>query len=245
MTSLISTTFIGLFVGVVGTGLGGLMAFFLGNPSKTFLSGIIGFSAGLMIAVVTFELIPEAFVIGDSLMVAIGIGLGTIMASYLDGFISRTNWKKFKGRGGYIKTSILIGVGIALHNFPEGLAIGSGFAAQPKLGMSLAIVITLHNMPEGLAMATPMKVAGYSNMRAFLYTLLAGVPMGFGAFVGVCIGEMAYGLIGVCLAFAGGTMLYITFGELIPKAKDLHGGRISTVLAILGFIVGMLISQRF
>lgn len=245
MGNLLNTTLIGLMVGVVGTGLGGFMAFFLSSPSKGFLSGIIGFSGGLMVSVVTFELIPEAFMMGDSSMVAVGIALGTFMASYLDGFISSISWGKFKGKQGYIKTSILIGVGIGLHNFPEGLAIGSGFVAQPKLGMSLAIVIALHNMPEGLAMVMPMKVAGYSNSKAFLWTLLAGVPMGFGAFVGVCIGEFAHNLIGVCLAFAGGTMLYITFGELIPKAKDLYNGRISTVLAILGFIVGMLISQRF
>lgn len=245
MSSLLRTTLIGFLVGVLGTGVGGSMAFLLRNPSKRFLSAIIGLSSGLMVAIVTFELIPEAFMLGNVFTISAGIAIGAFLASYLDIVISRIHKKSFNGKQGYIKTAILIGIAIALHNFPEGLAIGSGFVAETRLGLGLAVVIALHNMPEGLAMVTPMRVGGYSSTKAFLLTLLAGAPMGLGAFVGALIGKYAYGFIGVCLAFAGGTMLYITFGELIPRAKDLYGGRISTVFAILGFIAGMLISKRF
>lgn len=245
MRGLMETTLIGLMAGVVGTGAGGVMAFVLRHPSKGLLSGIIGLSSGLMVAVVTFELIPEAFMIGSVGGISLGIAMGAFMTSFLDLLITKIHHISFTGRQGYIKTAILLGVGIALHNFPEGLAIGSGFAAETRLGIGLAIVIALHNMPEGLAMVTPMRVGGYSSTKAFLLSLLAGVPMGLGAFVGGLVGEYVYSLIGVCLAFAGGTMLYITFGELIPRAKDLHGGRISTIFAILGFIVGILITKKF
>ncbi|AOY78265.1 ZIP family metal transporter [Clostridium formicaceticum] len=239
------TTLIGFMVGVLGTGAGGSMAFFLRNPTKRFLSAIIGLSSGLMVAIVTFELIPEAFAIGGVLLTTVGIALGAFAASYIDILISSLWKKSFSTKQGYIKTAILLGIGIALHNFPEGLAIGSGFSAQTRLGVGLAIVIALHNMPEGLAMVTPMRVGGYSSKKAFLLTLLAGAPMGLGAFVGGLIGEFAYDFIGVCLAFAGGTMLYITFGELIPRAKDLYSGRISTIFSILGFITGIAISKIF
>ncbi|SDJ88127.1 ZIP family metal transporter [Natronincola ferrireducens] len=245
MSSLMGTTLIGFMVGVVGTGVGGSMAFFLRNPTKRFLSAIIGLSSGLMVAIVTFELIPEAFMISGVVGTSAGIALGAFIASYLDILITHIHKKTFNHEQGYIKTSILLGIGIALHNFPEGLAIGSGFVAQARLGVGLAVVIALHNMPEGLAMVTPMRVGGYSSTKAFLLTLLAGAPMGLGAFIGALIGEFAYSFIGICLAFAGGTMLYITFGELIPRGKDLHRGRISTVFAILGFIGGMLISKTF
>ncbi|SES82486.1 zinc transporter, ZIP family [Natronincola peptidivorans] len=245
MSDLWRTTLIGLMVGMIGTGLGGSMAFLLKNPSKRFLSGIIGLSSGLMVAIVTFELIPEAFMLGGTIQIAVGIAIGAFLASYLDIMISHLYKKSLYGKPGFIKTGVLLGVGIALHNFPEGLAIGSGFVAQSRLGVGLAIVIALHNMPEGLAMVTPMRVGGYSSTKAFLLTLAAGAPMGLGAFVGAFIGTFAYGFIGVCLAFAGGTMLYITFGELIPRAKDLYGGRISTICSIFGFIAGMLISKSF
>ncbi|WP_026477356.1 ZIP family metal transporter [Alkaliphilus transvaalensis] len=246
MGDILRTTMIGFFVGIIGTGIGGSMAFVLRNPSKRFLSAIIGLSSGLMIAIVTFELLPEAFMLGGTIAAVVGLGVGAVVASFLDGLISRIN--RISGRKdakGYVKTGVLLGVGIALHNFPEGLAIGSGFVAQQKLGVGLAIVIALHNMPEGLAMVTPMRVGGVSRMKAFLLTLVAGAPMGLGAYLGALVGKYAFGFIGVCLAFAGGTMLYITFGELLPRGKELHRGKTSTYFAILGFMLGILITKRF
>ena len=47
-----------------------------------------------------------------------------------------------------LKTGIIVSIGLAIHNFPEGLAIGSGFEASLKLGLSLAIAICFHDIPE-------------------------------------------------------------------------------------------------
>lgn len=239
------TTLIGFFVGIIGTGLGGLMAFVLDKPSKKILSAIIGLSGGMMLAIVAFELLPEAYHIGGVMNVTIGLCLGALLAAVLDGFISSLSYLRHKKGQSYIKTGLLLGIGIAMHNFPEGLAIGSGYVAETKLGFGLAVVIALHNMPEGVAMVTPMRVGGYSKIRAFLLTMLAGAPMGLGAYFGGLAGRISYSLIGICLAFAGGTMLYITLGELIPKGKELDSGKISTLTAIIGFVLGVLISKRF
>ena len=239
------TTLIGLSVGIIGTGMGGLIAFVLNKPSKRFLSGIIGLSSGMMLAIVSFELLPEAYMIAGVPGATLGLGIGAILASLLDMMISNFNFIKQRAGQNYIKTGLLLGIGIALHNFPEGLAIGSGYVAQAKLGFGLAVVIALHNVPEGIAMVTPMRVGGYSKIKAFLLTLLAGAPMGLGAYFGSMVGKVSYNLIGLCLAFAGGTMLYITVGELIPKGKELDGGNISTITAILGYMLGVLISKTF
>lgn len=244
MNTLLQTTLIGFFVGIIGTGLGGSMAFVLNYPTKRFLSGIIGISSGLMIAIVTFELIPEAFMLGGVAATAFGVSLGTITASILDSIVTKTYFSKSNSQS-FIKTSLLLGLGIAMHNFPEGLAIGSGFVAHQRLGVGLAIVIALHNMPEGVAMVTPLRAGGYSKMKAFLLTLLAGAPMGVGAFFGGLIGTVAYQFIGLCLAFAGGTMMYITFGELIPRSKELHNSKATTVFSVIGFVVGMVVSKTF
>jgi ZIP family zinc transporter len=176
---------------------------------------------------------------------AIGVAMGAIFSAFLDDLITKSQKTEISVKQGFLKTGILLGLSIAMHNFPEGLAIGSGFVAETRLGISLAIVIALHNVPEGIAMVIPMKIGGYGALKAFLIALLVGVPMGVGAYFGVLIGEMAYGFIGVCLAFAGGTMLYITIGELIPKGKELDQGRISTMFAVVGFILGIIISKRF
>lgn len=54
-----------------------------------------------------------------------------------------------KGNNTLLKTGIIVSIGLAIHNFPEGLAIGSGFEASMKLGLSLALAICLHDIPEG------------------------------------------------------------------------------------------------
>lgn len=53
-----------------------------------------------------------------------------------------------KSSNSLLKTGMAVGIGLALHNFPEGLAIGSGFGASIKLGYSLAVAILLHDIPE-------------------------------------------------------------------------------------------------
>ena len=54
------------------------------------------------------------------------------------------------GSGSLLKTGIIVGIGLAIHNFPEGLAIGSGFEASIKLGLSLALAICFHDIPGGI-----------------------------------------------------------------------------------------------
>lgn len=251
MSYLFRTTLIGFLVGVVGTGLGGTFGFFIKKPSNRFLSSIIGLAGGIMLATVTFDLLPEAFTISGEINTIIGLGLGAFTSAVLDNIIMISTERKISlkdktsHKKGFLKTGLLLGVSIALHNFPEGLAIGSGFMVEGGLGISLAIVIAIHNIPEGIAMVVPMKIGGYGALKAFLLALLVGTPMGIGAYFGVIIGEMAYNLIGFSLAFAGGTMLYITIGELLPKGQELNKGRISTFFAVLGFIIGIIVSKIF
>ena len=108
-----------------------------------------------------------------------------------------------------LKAGIVIGIGLCIHNFPEGLAIGSGFEASNKLGISLAIAICLHDFPEGIAMAVPLKQGGYGKFKVIFYTALSGITTGLGALAGALIGNVSSEAIGLSLGFAGGAMLYI------------------------------------
>ena len=64
LSNFLFSTIIGASAGIIGTGLGGAMAFILERPGKRFLSMLLSLSSGLMIAVVCFDLLPEAFEIG-------------------------------------------------------------------------------------------------------------------------------------------------------------------------------------
>ena len=126
-----------------------------------------------------------------------------------------------------------------MHNIPEGLAIGSGFDASFKLGLSLAIAIALHDIPEGISMAIPMKNGGMKPGKILLYVFLSGIATGFGAFLGAIIGKISQQIIAMCLAFAGGAMLYIVSGELVPEANKLYHGRMTALGNMLGFLIGI------
>lgn len=139
-----------------------------------------------------------------------------------------------------LKTGIIVSIGLALHNFPEGLAIGSGFGASLKLGYSLALAILLHDIPEGVSMAVPMKNGGMKISKVIFYVILSGITTGIGAFFGALVGTISQEIIAICLSFAAGAMLYIVSGELIPESNKLYKGRIASIGNILGFILGIL-----
>ena len=133
-------------------------------------------------------------------------------------------------------------IGISLHNFPEGFAVGSGFQASMTLGTTVTLVIIIHDIPEGIAMALPMIAGGLSKGKAFFYTLLSGIPMGIGALFGALLGGISRGFIAACLGFAGGAMLYIVFVELVPESKKIYLGRLSSIGNLLGIICGIIVS---
>ncbi len=148
--------------------------------------------------------------------------------------------RKSANTNSLLKTGIIVSIGLALHNFPEGLAIGSGFGASLKLGYSLALAILLHDIPEGVSMAVPMKNGGMKKTKVIFYVILSGITTGIGAFFGALVGTISQEIIAICLSFAAGAMLYIVSGELIPESNKLYRGRIASIGNILGFILGIL-----
>lgn len=145
-----------------------------------------------------------------------------------------------RSRNTLLKTGIIVSVGLAIHNFPEGLAIGAGFGASYKLGYHLAIAICLHDLPEGLSMAIPMKNGGMKLSKVLFYVVLSGITTGVGAFFGSIIGNISEQFIALCLSFAAGAMLYIVSGELIPESHNLYNGKTSGIGNIIGFLIGII-----
>lgn len=211
MNSILKTTLLGLFFGTFGTTIGGVIGVTFKHTSNKFLSFILEFAAGLMISIVCFDLIPEAMEISNIVITYIGIFLGVGCMIICDNIIkNKCNSKKsMKNSNSLLKTGIIVGIGLALHNFPEGLAIGSGFGASFKFGISLALAIALHDVPEGISMAVPMKSGGMKKSRALFLTFASGITTGIGAFFGAMLGTVSQNLISLCLAFAAGAMLYI------------------------------------
>lgn len=234
-------SFYGLIFGIIGTTLGGFIGAFLKVSSNKYLSFILEFSAGLMTAIICFDLIPESLnIIGISLCI-IGIFIGILSMIYCNKLVSKysscSNSNYFKNS--MFQTGIIIAIGLAIHNFPEGLAIGAGFESSSVLGLKLAIAIALHDIPEGISIALPLKISGSTKLKSVLVTTLSGLTTGIGAFFGVIIGNISENLIGLSLSFAAGCMLYIVACELIPESKKRYSGRFASLGNMIGLIVGL------
>ena len=207
---LIRTTLLGLFFGTFGTTLGGIIGVTIKKQSNKFLSFILSFASGLMMAVICFDLLPEALGISNIINVILGTILGIIAMIFCDITVEkRFNVNSNLAENKLLKTGIIVSIGLAIHNFPEGLAIGSGFEASLKLGLSLAIAICFHDIPEGISMAIPMKNGGMKLGKVIFYVVLSGITTGIGAFFGAIIGSISEEIIAMCLSFAAGAMLYI------------------------------------
>ena len=151
---IIKTTLMGLFFGTFGTTIGGILGVVIKRHSNKFLGSILSFASGLMMAIICFDLIPEAMDISGIINVILGILFGIIVMIFCDILVqkkfSKTNVNSIRNtKNTLLTTGIIVSIGLAIHNFPEGLAIGSGFGASMKLGLSLAIAICLHDIPEG------------------------------------------------------------------------------------------------
>ena len=243
MEHISTITILGLLFGIAGTTLGGILAFFINSKSKRLLSFILEFAAGLMLSVVCFDLLPEAFELGGVPLSCIGVIAGTVIVIVLDDLVKRLEIvRRTIENKNILKAGILMATAISLHNFPEGVAVGSGFDASVKLGLSIALVIAIHDIPEGIAVALPLRLGGISPARVIGLVFLSGIPTGIGAFFGAILGEISKEAIAICLGFAGGAMMYIVCSELIPEAKRIHRGKLSSGGNLLGVLCGILVT---
>jgi zinc transporter, ZIP family len=238
---------LGMLAGVLGTASGGLISFFIKKPTPRFTGAILAFAAGIMLSIIFLELIEEAIDFSGHWATILGLSLGMAIFYLLDHYLPHQHpvTEEKAHSGGYLKKGTLLALGIGLHNFPEGLAIGTGFVGSPELGLSLAILIGLHNIPEGMAVAVPLKQGGYRFSRVLAITALAGVPMGIGALIGAAIGSISDYILGVSLGFAAGAMLYIVCDELIPDAYESAGAHLSILGIFCGTILGLLFTAWF
>ena len=216
---MLRISLLGLFFGTIGTTIGGIIGIISKRNSNRFLSFILAFASGLMLAVVCFDLIPESLEISSLTIVIVGIILGIIVMTICDILVDKKFNNSNSIKSSLLRTGIVVSIGLALHNIPEGLAIGSGFDASNKLGISLAIAICLHDIPEGISMAIPMKNGGMSKRKVMFYVIMSGIATGIGAWIGAIIGTISVKVIAICLSFAAGAMLYIVSGELIPESN--------------------------
>ncbi len=248
------------------TAFGAALVFLFKSSSRKVLDMSLGFTGGVMIAASFWSLLSPAIAyvemqnemgISDSpswLAPAIGFFFGALFLFILDKIIPHlhifakreeaegmeTNWQK----------TILLVLAIALHNIPEGLAVGVAFGAlaSPELtgmpevfsmgaAIALAIGIGIQNFPEGFAVSMPLRRQGVSRWKSWQWGQLSAIVEPIFAVIGAAIVMQVLPILPYALAFAAGAMIFIVVEEVIPESQ--RGGH--TDLATMGLIAGFIV----
>jgi zinc transporter ZupT len=137
------------------------------------------------------------------------------------------------------KTSILVAIGIFIHNFPEGIATLAGTLKDVQLGILLATAIAIHNIPEGIIVAAPVCAASGNPKKAILWSFLSGVSEPIGALLAglILLPFINDLLIAGMLAVVAGIMIFISLDELLPMCQRYRYEHLSILGLILGFLV--------
>jgi ZIP family zinc transporter len=247
-----------LLAGVVGMGIGGIITAAFGSRTDKMISIFLSFAGGVMVSIVLLELIPEAVEYSNVVTAVIGLVSGAMMVlvlNYIMDKISKSNSKIHENYADFFHSSGVIGkknllrsgmimlFAIALHNIPEGLAMGAAGHHDAALGLTLAIMIGLHNIPEGMAISAPLISGGLSKIKTLILLTLTGATTVFGAVAGVFIGGISDIAFAFSFAVAGGAMLYVVFGEILPQSIVTNKDRVPAVFALVGIIVGLIFTQ--
>lgn len=237
------------FLASISTGLGAIPVLIFRKVSHRLYDILLGFSAGIMIAAASFNLIIPSLNIGGLVKCVLGLVCGTAFLYLIELLIPHLHkWHPyFKEKPMHLKlkTGIMMAIAITVHNFPEGLSVGVGYMAAKKLGLILALAVAFQNVPEGLIVAAPLRQAGVSRLKCFILATLSGVAEPIAAFFGIVLFGFSKAILPFGLAFAGGAMLYVVFDEIIPECHS-HGNEAqATFAAIAGFIALLTLNSVF
>lgn len=196
----------GLLVPFLGTTLGAALVFFLKRdlPEKV-QKGLSGFAAGVMVAASIWSLlIPALEGAADLgawsfLPATIGFWLGILFLLLLDRLVPHVHLDgEQEGLRASLPRSMMVALAVALHNLPEGMAVGVVYAGsmQPEQvgsvsfasAFALAVGIALQNVPEGAIVAMPLRQAGMSRVKAFTLGMLSGAVEPLGALLTIGAG---------------------------------------------------------
>ena len=240
------------------TAVGAASVFFTRAPGRKLLDLMLGFAAGVMLAASVFSLLLPGMEMAEAqgqapwVPAAVGFLLGGGFLRLLDRVLPHLHldFPKENAEGlptTWRRTTLLI-LAIALHNLPEGLAVGVAFGAwaldptgAATLGgaVALAIGIGLQNLPEGLAVAFPLRREGVSPGLAFFYGQLSAWVEPLGALLGAALVAQVALLLPYFMAFAAGAMVFVVVEELIPESQLEGYGDLATFGLMLGFSVMM------
>lgn len=243
----------GGLLGFAATAVGALPALLLRSIPHKLEDSMLGFAAGMMLAAASFSLILPGIDAGvditdsrflGAMLVVFGMVMGVVLMLGLDEFTPHHhNATGTFGVGAerYNKAWLFV-FAIALHNLPEGMAIGVSFAqGDMSVGLPLTTAIALQDIPEGLAVALTLRAVGFKALTAVLIAILSGLPELAGALLGVGLAGGFILAYPIGLGLAAGAMIFVVSHEVIPETHRNGHQTLATLGLMLGFALMMVL----
>jgi ZIP family zinc transporter len=242
----------------IGTTIGSAFVFFLrGKMNATVQRILTGFAAGVMVAASVWSLIIPAIEQSESmgklsfLPAFIGVWLGFLFLLGLDKLIPHMhlNSDHPEGAPSPLGKSAMLVLAVALHNLPEGMAVGvvaagwlTGNESISFAGaLALSLGIAMQNLPEGAIISMPLKSNGMKRSKAFGYGVISGIVEPIGAVMTILLANLVVPVLPYLLSFSAGAMLYVVVEELIPEMSEGEHSNIGTIFFAVGFTLMMVL----
>ena len=241
----------------LGTCIGSAMVFFMkGAMNRTLQRSLTGFAAGVMVAASVWSLIIPAMEQSEHMgklaffpaFVGVWAGFGFLLL--LDKLLPHMHLDESpEGIPCGLGKSTMMVLAVALHNLPEGMAVGvvaAGWLTGSEsisfaAALALSLGIALQNLPEGAIISMPLKSNGMGRGRAFGYGVASGIIEPIGAALTIALAPFVVPILPYLLAFAAGAMLYVVVEELIPEMSEGSHSNIGTIFFALGFTLMMML----
>lgn len=235
------------------TALGTVPVMFSQTLSEKVQDTMFGFGAGVMLAACAFSLVAPGIAAAGDLghgpwmagsMVGGALLIGAAVLLLMERLLPHEHF--IKGKEGIesrrLRRTWLFVFAIALHNLPEGLAIGVSFVGNdPVRGSALATGIAIQDVPEGLVVAVALLAAGYRRSFAVALGMLSGLIEPVGAVLGAMVVGWSASMLPWGLGFAAGAMLFVISHEIIPESHRKGHEVYATCGLMLGFVLMMLL----
>lgn len=238
----------------LATVLGSLLGFFIKAMPHKWNDAVLGFCAGIMLAVSSVGLIvpaAESAGLPHWWLIVIGVVLGMLLLNILDLLTPHLHMitgldKEEHHNNASLNHVLLFVLAIALHKLPEGIAAGVGFnSAETSDAWAVTLGIAIQNIPEGMVVIAPLLIEGVSKIRTFFIALAIAMLEIVGVWIGYGLGAISEILLPVMLALAGGAMLYVVSDEMIPETHAHGYEKVATYALILGFVTLVFLDMAF
>lgn len=248
----------GLLIPFIGTALGSCCVFFMKSGlNRTVQRVLTGFAAGVMTAASVWSLLIPAIEQSEHMgklsfiPAVVGFLAGIFFLLLLDRLVPHLHMNSDEAEGvkTHLSKNTMLLLAVALHNIPEGMAVGAVYAGfiyggadiTAAAALALSVGIAIQNFPEGAIISMPLRSEGMSKTKAFACGVISGIAEPLGAVLTILAAGFIVPAMPYFLSFAAGAMIYVVVEELIPEMSEGEHSNIGTIAFAIGFAVMMIL----